>query len=90
MDQAAATVGRCLRAGRAKGFSGRTQLVPGVTAIPTPGHTPGHAFYRATSRGQSIEFWGDVMHFGALKFPWPEITATDDADSVAAAAQRAT
>lgn len=88
-DEADMTIGPYVRAGKVKGFERRTPLFTGVTAIPTPGHTPGHAFYRFESRGQSIEFWGDVMHFGALQFQRPAITVTYDVDSPAAAAQRA-
>lgn len=88
-DEAQATVAPYVRAGKVKGFSGRTQLFPGVTAIPTPGHTPGHAFYRVESRGEAIEFWGDIMHFGVIQFPRPSITVTYDVNPGAAAAQRA-
>lgn len=88
-DQAQTTVGVYARAGKVRSFTGRTQLLPGVTAIPTPGHTLGHAFYRVESRGDAIEFWGDLMHFGALQFPEPGITLGYDVDSPAAAAQRA-
>lgn len=88
-DQAQATVGVYRRAGKVRGFTGRTQLLPGITAVPTPGHTPGHAFYRVESRGESIEFWGDLMHIGALQFAEPGITLKYDVDAPAAAAQRA-
>lgn len=87
-DQAQTTVGVYARAGKVRGFTARKQILPGVTAVPTPGHTPGHAFYRVESDGESIEFWGDVMHFGALQFPEPGITLGYDVDSPAASAQR--
>ncbi|WP_294564828.1 MBL fold metallo-hydrolase [uncultured Arthrobacter sp.] len=88
-DEAQATVGLYARAGKVRGFSGRTQLFPGVVAVPTPGHTPGHAFYRVESREEAIEFWGDIMHFGVVQFPRPAITVRYDVDSPAAAGQRA-
>lgn len=87
-DQALATVGVYALAGKVKSFTGRSQLLPGVTAIPTPGHTPGHAFFRVESKGEAIEFWGDIMHIGALQFPEPGITLRYDVDAPAAAAQR--
>ena len=35
-----------------KPFDGETQLVPGVRAMPAPGHTPGHTIYVIESRGE--------------------------------------
>jgi glyoxylase-like metal-dependent hydrolase (beta-lactamase superfamily II) len=52
------------------------------------GHTPGHTFYSAESKGQKIVFWGDVMHVAAVQFPNPAVTIVYDVDSKAAAAQR--
>jgi glyoxylase-like metal-dependent hydrolase (beta-lactamase superfamily II) len=82
------TVKPYLDAGKLKSFSGETAILPGITALPTPGHTPGHSFYRVESKGEGIEFWGDILHFGSVQFPKPEITVIYDFDSQAAAAQR--
>jgi glyoxylase-like metal-dependent hydrolase (beta-lactamase superfamily II) len=82
------TVKPYLDAGKLKPFSGKTAILPGITALPTSGHTPGHSFYRVESKGESIEFWGDILHFGSVQFPKPEITVVYDFDSQAAAAQR--
>ncbi len=87
-DEALATVGPYLKAGKVKTFSEQSEILPGVTAIPTPGHTPGHAFYRVESEGQSIEFWGDILHVGPVQFRRPEATVTYDIDQDAARAQR--
>lgn len=88
--EVAKTVKPYLDAGKLKPFSGETSILSGITALPTPGHTPGHSFYRVESKGESIEFWGDILHFGSVQFPKPEITVVYDFDSTAAAAQRAT
>jgi glyoxylase-like metal-dependent hydrolase (beta-lactamase superfamily II) len=88
--EAAKTVKPYLDMGKLKPFSGETAILPGITALPTPGHTPGHSFYRVASKGESIEFWGDILHFGSVQFPKPETTVVYDFDSKAAAAQRAT
>jgi glyoxylase-like metal-dependent hydrolase (beta-lactamase superfamily II) len=82
------TVKPYLDAGKLKPFSGETVILSGITALPTPGHTPGHSFYRVESKGESIEFWGDILHFGSVQFPKPEITVVYDFDSQAAAVQR--
>lgn len=76
------------RAGRVKPFSGTTALYPGITAVPMPGHTPGHSFYRVESAGSRIEFWGDIMHVGTIQFPRPDITTIFDVDQDAARTQR--
>jgi glyoxylase-like metal-dependent hydrolase (beta-lactamase superfamily II) len=44
-DEAVKTVKPYLDAGKLKSFSGETAILPGITARPTPGHTPGHSFY---------------------------------------------
>ncbi len=87
-DEAAKTVKPYLDAGKLKSFSGKATLLPGIMAHPTPGHTPGHSFYIAASKGESIEFWGDIVHFASVQFPKPEITVAYDVDANAAAAQR--
>ncbi len=87
-DEAVETVKPYLDAGKLRPFSGESPILPGITALPTPGHTPGHSFYVVESGGESIEFWGDIIHFGAIQFPQPEVTVVYDVDSNAAAAQR--
>jgi len=84
-DEAAKTVKPYLDAGR-KSFSGKTALLR--ESPRTPGHTPGHSCYVAASKGESIEFWGDIVHFASVQFPNPEITVAYDVDANAAAAQR--
>jgi glyoxylase-like metal-dependent hydrolase (beta-lactamase superfamily II) len=87
-DEAAKTIKPYLDEGKLKLLSGETSILPGITARPTPGHTPGHNFYIVESGGESIEFWGDILHFGSIQFPNPRITVIYDVDSNAAAAQR--
>lgn len=87
-DEAAKTVKPYFDAGKLRSFSGVTAILPGITAYPTPGHTPGHSCYVVESRGESIEFWGDIVHFASVQFPKPEIAVAYDVDANAAAAQR--
>ena len=75
-------------AGKFKTFEGNTDLVPGVKAQITHGHTPGHTFYVAESKGQKMVFWGDIMHVAAVQFANPAVTIQFDTDSKAAAPQR--
>ncbi len=83
------TVEPYLAAGKLKPFSGETVILPGITARPTPGHTPGHSCYLVESGSESIEFWGDILHFPSVQFPHPEATVVYDVDPNAAVAQRA-
>ncbi len=87
-DEVLITVKPYVDAGKLRPFSGKTEIMPGITAIPTPGHTPGHSFYLVESKGEQIEFLGDIIHFGSVQFPKPEITVAYDVNSPAAAAQR--
>jgi len=77
--------------GRLKPFEGSdkgVELVPGVSAMPTYGHTPGHSVYLVESKGQKMAVWGDLMHVAAVQFPDPTVTISFDADSSQAMPQR--
>jgi glyoxylase-like metal-dependent hydrolase (beta-lactamase superfamily II) len=75
-------------AGHFKPFDGATELVPGIRAVPAPGHTPGHTVYVAESEGQRIAFWGDLLHVAAVQFPEPKVTIAFDSDSQEAGQSR--
>lgn len=87
-EGAIAQVGPYVQRGRFAAFDRVTEIVPGVTAVPAAGHTPGHTFYSIESKGQKLMLWGDVMHFAAVQFPQPTATVVWDTDTHAAAAQR--
>lgn len=71
-----------------KPLGGEQKILADFTAYPTPGHTPGHYYYRLESQGQSITFIGDSVHVEAVQFPHPDITITYDVDQASAAKQR--
>jgi glyoxylase-like metal-dependent hydrolase (beta-lactamase superfamily II) len=54
--------------------------VPGIRAIPAPGHTVGHTFYAIESKGQKRVVWGDVVHVAAIQFPDPAVSVEYDTD----------
>lgn len=64
------------------------EVFPGVTAIPAPGHTPGHTLYLIESNGESLLIWGDIVHVPEIQTARPEVTIAFDTDPDAAAAQR--
>lgn len=88
-EEARAMVGPYQEAGKLKTFGNGDTLVPGIRAVPTPGHTPGHSAYVIESRGQRLVLWGDLMHFGSVQLREPSVTVAYDVDARAAAAQRA-
>ena len=85
---AMASLNPYVAAGKLKPFDGETELVPGIRAIPAPGHTPGHTIYAIESQGNKMVAWGDLMHVAAVQFAMPSVTIQFDTDSKAAAPQR--
>lgn len=77
-----------IKAGKFKPFSGNTDLMPGIKAVSTYGHTPGHTIYEIESAGQKLVLWGDLMHVAAVQFENPSVTIQFDSDSKNAAIQR--
>ncbi len=70
-----------IAAGKFKPFNGGEIIVPGITSVPTPGHTPGHTSYRVRSKDQELLILGDLIHSYALQFPRPGIAIAFDTDS---------
>jgi glyoxylase-like metal-dependent hydrolase (beta-lactamase superfamily II) len=87
-DEARAKLTPYLNAGRVRPFNGATQLFPGVRTIPSPGHTPGHSFFALDSEGETLVFWGDLLHIAEVQMPHPEVTIAFDIDPSAARRQR--
>jgi glyoxylase-like metal-dependent hydrolase (beta-lactamase superfamily II) len=56
------------------------EVLPGITAVPLPGHTPGHCGFRIVSGGQSLLMWTDVVHLPAIQFKNPEAGVGFDVD----------
>ncbi|HIH2747242.1 MBL fold metallo-hydrolase [Burkholderia aenigmatica] len=57
------------------------QVLPGISALPLPGHTDGHAGYVLESRDQSLLVWGDVVHFPHIQVQRPEVSIAFDHDA---------
>lgn len=64
------------------------EVFPGVTAVPLPGHTPGHTGYRISSAGDELLIWGDVLHWPLVQFARPEAAMIYDVDPQRAVATR--
>ena len=74
--------------GKYQPFTGNSDLVPGIKAINSIGHTPGHTSYVVESKGQKLVVIGDLIHVATVQFPDPTIVIGFDTDSKAAEAER--
>ena len=85
---AMASLNPYIAAGKFKSFDGDTELVPGVKALASRGHTAGHSTYVVQSKGEKLVLWGDLLHVAAVQFADPSVTIEFDTDPKAALAQR--
>lgn len=73
--------------GRLRRFA-QGEVLPGISAIPLPGHTEGHTGYLVGSEDQSVFFWGDTVHFPTVQVTRPDASVTLDNDPFRAAETR--
>lgn len=64
--------------------------IAGIRPVWLPGHTPGHTGFRIDSKGESLLFWGDIVHFPHIQCAHPHVTIAFDLDPVQALATRQT
>lgn len=64
------------------------ELVPGLLAVGTPGHTPGHLSFVLTSGDGSLFLTHDIVHHFVLALAHPEWLVSFDTDPEQAAATR--
>ncbi|MGE0564277.1 MAG: MBL fold metallo-hydrolase [Pseudolabrys sp.] len=64
------------------------EVVPGVQAMATPGHTVGHTSFMVTSGGSSLLFAGDIAHVLPVVLARPRVEFTFDTDGKQAVASR--
>ena len=77
-----------VKAGKFKSFTGATELVPGIKAVASYGHTVGHTTYVVESKGQKLVLWGDLMHVASVQFTEPSVVIGFDSDIKLAAIER--
>jgi glyoxylase-like metal-dependent hydrolase (beta-lactamase superfamily II) len=56
------TLKRLFDEGRIELLDDATEIVPGVVALPTPGHTPGHLAFAVRDGGEQLLILGDAMY----------------------------
>ena len=77
-----------IKAGKFQSFDGDIVLAPGIRALATHGHTPGHTSYVVGSKGQALIVLGDLVLMAALQFANPALGSPFDSDAKATAEQR--
>lgn len=69
-------------------FDDGDEILPGLSAISTPGHTPGHMSFEARSGAESAVILGDAIGNHHVAFARPDWHSGSDQDAVTAAATR--
>ncbi|SFK39343.1 MBL fold metallo-hydrolase [Falsiroseomonas stagni] len=64
------------------------QVAPGIRAVPTPGHTPGHVAFHLESEGRRLLVLGDIANHHVLALSRPDWPFGFDSDPAQAAATR--
>ncbi|MEX8195301.1 MBL fold metallo-hydrolase [Comamonas guangdongensis] len=64
------------------------EVLPGVLAMPLPGHTEGHTGYLLSSAERDLLVWGDIVHFPHIQIHRPDVTIAFDQDSGLSASTR--
>jgi glyoxylase-like metal-dependent hydrolase (beta-lactamase superfamily II) len=65
-----------------------TEILPGVSYIATPGHTPGHCSVRLVSGSDGVLVAADTVFHPAISFAHPDWQPASDMDGGQAAASR--
>lgn len=63
-------------------------ILPGVSALTLPGHTPGHTAWMVESSDDSVLIWGDIVHMPAVQLAAPQAGTILDIDPAQAVATR--
>ncbi|WP_332682288.1 MBL fold metallo-hydrolase [Bosea sp. (in: a-proteobacteria)] len=71
-----------------KQFEAGKEVLPGITAVAAPGHTPGHTVFAVTSGAGKLMIMSDTTNHPALFVRNPDWSAVFDMDGPQAAATR--
>jgi glyoxylase-like metal-dependent hydrolase (beta-lactamase superfamily II) len=74
---------------RVQPFADGAEVLPGITAVALPGHTPGHTGYRLASGDASLLIFGDAANHSVVQFTHPDAAFVFDVDAETANATRA-
>lgn len=76
------------QAGRLETFQPGDELMDGVSAQDTSGHTPGHTSFLFQDEEEDMLVWGDVVHSYGVQFSDPSVAIEFDSDQQQAIAAR--
>jgi len=75
-------------AGRVLEFEPGDKVMPGVKALDTSGHTPGHVSFMLKNGRDKLMILGDLIHFTSIQLPLPEVAVRYDVDPAMAVQAR--
>ena len=67
-------------AGKVQVFEPGDEVMPGVKALDTSGHTPGHISFLLKNGKDKLLILGDLIHFPRIQLPHPEVAVRYDVD----------
>ncbi|MEP3429556.1 MAG: MBL fold metallo-hydrolase [Roseibium sp.] len=53
-------------------FAANREILPGISSLSLPGHTPGHSGFVFDSNGETLIVAGDIIHMAAYQFERPD------------------
>lgn len=75
---------------RVERIAGEAEVLPGITSVPLPGHTPGHTGFLIADGDESVLVWGDVVQVQPIQFARPDLYVYEVNPDAAIATRRAT
>ncbi|MEJ8474110.1 MBL fold metallo-hydrolase [Roseibium algae] len=69
-------------------FSSGKEILPGITSVALPGHTPGHTGFRIESGNEGLFMIADSVHVSSLQFAKPDWGIAFDIDPAQAVISR--
>ncbi len=76
------------KAGKLKPLPADGNVVTGISAKATHGHTAGHTIYAIESEGVKLVLLGDLVHMAAVQFSNPNVAIQFDTDAKSAIEKR--
>ena len=73
---------------RVQRFKPGSEVAPGIVALDTAGHSPGHCSFAISGGGQSLIVLGDALTNAAISFRYPDWRTGGDQDGEKGAATR--
>lgn len=73
---------------RMRVIEGEAEVAPGLTAMPLPGHTPGHTRLMVSSGDAQLLIFADIVHVAPVQLARPEVAIGFDVDADQAVATR--